>query len=144
MPNLVVVITHGHLADGLLDSAAMICGDVDQARAVAFEPGMSPEDLERTVDELLSGVDEDPEVLFLTDLPGGSPARLAATLAAHGRAEAVTGVNLPMLVEVLLAAKHRDVVALAELAVQRGREGVVDAGRQIRAALSQGDEGTHA
>jgi PTS system mannose-specific IIA component len=143
MPNLVVIITHGHLAGGLLDSAAMICGQVDHARPVVFEPGMSPEDLERIVEEMLSGVGDDHQVLLLTDLPGGTPARVAATLAAHGRAEAVTGVNLPMLVEVLLAAKHRDVVALAELAVQRGREGVVDAGRQIRAALSHGDEGTH-
>src|SRR5262245_2912185 len=144
MPNLVVVITHGHLAEGLLDSAAMICGQVDQARTVAFEPGMSPDDLERTVEDLLGRAGEDHQVLFLADLPGGTPAKLAATLAAQGRAEAVTGVNLPMLIEVLLAAKHRDVGALAELAVQRGREGVVDAGRQIRAALSLGDEGTHA
>jgi mannose PTS system EIIA component len=144
MPNVFVIMTHGHMAEGLLDSAAMICGQADHARTIAFEPGMSPEDLERTVEDLLRGVGEDHQVLFLTDLPGGTPARVAATLAAHGRAEAVTGVNLPMLVEVLLAAKHRDVVALAELAVQRGREGVIDAGRQIRAALSQGDEGTHA
>lgn len=142
MPNLVIVVTHGHLAHGLLNSAAMICGQVDHARAIAFEPGMSPDDLERTVEQLLSGTGEDTGVLCLTDLPGGTPAKLAATLAAHGRAEAVTGVNLPMLIEVLLAAKHRDVVALAELAVQRGREGVVDAGRQIRAALSPEDEGT--
>jgi mannose PTS system EIIA component len=139
--NLVVVMTHGHLAEGLLDSAAMICGQVDHARTVAFEPGMSPEDLERIVEEHLSNAGDD-QVLFLTDLPGGTPARVAATLAAHGRAEVVTGVNLPMLIEVLLAAKHRDVLALTELAVQRGREGVVDAGRQIRGALAHGDEGT--
>ncbi|HWL98293.1 MAG TPA: PTS sugar transporter subunit IIA [Nocardioidaceae bacterium] len=142
MPNLVVVLTHGHLAQGLLDSAAMICGQVDQARPVAFEPGMSPEDLERVVEELLADAGDDQRVLFLADLPGGTPAKVAATLAAHGRAEVVTGVNLPMLIEVLLAAKHRDVLALTELAVQRGREGVVDAGRQIRAALAHGDEGT--
>jgi mannose PTS system EIIA component len=142
MPNnLVVVMTHGHLAEGLLDSAAMICGQVDHARAVAFEPGMSPEDLERIVEEHLRDAGED-QVLFLTDLPGGTPARVAATLAAHGRAEVVTGVNLPMLIEVLLAAKHRDVLALTELAVQRGREGVVDAGGQIRRALAHEDEGT--
>jgi mannose PTS system EIIA component len=141
MPNLVVVLTHGHLAHGLLDSAAMICGQVDQARPVAFEPGMSPEDLERIVEALLADAG-DQRVLFLADLPGGTPARVAATLAAHGRAEVVTGVNLPMLIEVLLAAKHRDVLALTELAVQRGREGVVDAGGQIRAALAHGDEGT--
>jgi mannose PTS system EIIA component len=143
MPNLVVVIAHGQLAHGLLDSAAMICGQVDQVRSIAFEPGMSPEDLEVVVEELLNGAGEDPHVLFLTDLPGGTPARVTAALAAQGRAEVVTGVNLPMLIEVVLAAKHRDVLALTELAVQRGREGVIDAGRQIREALSPRDEGTH-
>ncbi len=143
MPNLVVIITHGHLAEGLLDSATMVCGRVDHAHAISFEPGVSPEDLEHTVEDLLSGLGEGEQVLFLTDLPGGTPAKVATTLAAHGRAEAVTGVNLPMLIEVLLATKQQDARSLAELAVEKGREGVVDSGRQIRDALSSRVEGRH-
>lgn len=144
MPNLVLIITHGHLAEGLLDSAAMICGQVDAARSLSYDVGASPEDLERQVDELLSDCGEDNQLLFLTDLPGGTPSRVAAKHAAHGNAEAVTGVNLPMVIEVIQAAKRRDITSLASLAVEKGRDGVIDIGRQIRTALSHGDEGTHA
>lgn len=143
MPNLVVIVTHGRLAEGLLESAAMICGQVDVFRAVQFDTGMSPEDLERIIEELLSDAGEDHQLLFLTDLPGGTPSRVAATYAAANRADAVTGVNLPMVVEVALAAKRRDITELTALAVEKGRDGVLDIGRQIRTTLSQDDEGTH-
>ena len=140
MPNLVLIITHGHLGEGLLDSAAMICGQVDVARSLSYNAGTSPEDLDRQVDELLSECGEDNQLLFLTDLPGGTPSRIAAKFAAQGHAEAVTGVNLPMVIEVIQAAERRDIASLASLAVEKGRDGVIDIGRQIRAALSE--EGT--
>ena len=142
MPNLIVIVTHGRLAEGLVESAAMICGQVDVVRAVQFDTGMSPEDLERNIDELLSDAGEDHQPLFLTDLPGGTPSRVAATYAATTRAHAVTGVNLPMVIEVVLAAKRRDITELTALAVEKGRDGIIDAGRQIRTALAQDDEGT--
>ncbi|MGI5213448.1 hypothetical protein [Plantactinospora sp. CA-290183] len=69
---------------------------------------------------------------MLTDLAGGTPARVAATLAAAGRAEVVTGVNLPMLVEVLLADPAQPTSQLAAVAVRAGQDGVRDLGQTLR------------
>lgn len=142
MQNLVVIVTHGRLAEGLLEGAAMICGQVDMFRAVPFDTGMSPEDLEQIIVELLRDAGEDHQLLFLTDLPGGTPSRVAATYAATNRAHVVTGVNLPMVVEVALAAKRLGITELTVLALEKGRDGILDVGHQIRTALSQDDEGT--
>lgn len=137
MPVKVLVLTHGELAAGLLDSAAMICGDIGDAEALGFHPGEGQEDLAASVEERLAGtVEEDGSVLLLADIPGGVPARVAAQFAAEGRCEAVAGVNLPMLLEVLLAADDKTNEELAALAVEKGQEGVLDIGERIRAALA--------
>jgi mannose/fructose-specific phosphotransferase system component IIA len=73
-----------------------------------------------------------PVPLILTDLVGGTPSRIAATLTAAGRAETVTGVNLSMLVEVLLSDQTRPATELAALAVRAGGDGVQDLGRALR------------
>ncbi|EDV3839189.1 PTS mannose transporter subunit IIA, partial [Salmonella enterica subsp. diarizonae] len=52
-------------------------------------------------------------VLFLTDIPGGSPCNRALNILMSGRnAELLAGVNLPMIAN---AAFERDGVSLAEL-----------------------------
>lgn len=139
MATRILLIAHGHLAAGLLDSAAMICGDVGNALAVPFEVGQSPEDLHDQVDP---EVPEDGQVLFLVDLPGGTPARVATEYAAHGRAEVVTGANLPMVIEAVMAAETHGPSELAQLAVDKAREGVIDAGRMIRDALREQQDGS--
>ena len=136
MTTTIILITHGGLGAGLVESAAMICGDVGSVHPLSFDVGQSPEDLKQAVDEELSSRRDDEQPLFLVDLPGGTPARVAAEYAARGHGEAVAGVNLPMLIEVVLAVDRSDAVGLAKLALNKGREGVIDVGQQIRAALS--------
>ncbi len=102
-----IVLSHGELAAGLLHSARMSGGDVGDAEALGFEPGEGPEDLRDAVEERLSASDEGSgSVLLLADIPGGVPGRVAAQFAAEGRCEAVAGVNLPMLLELIIPPAH--------------------------------------
>ena len=98
-----VVAAHGHLAEGLVASSAMIVGPSDDA-AVEVSPSQ--------------------EYLILVDLFGGSPYNAAARFAA-GRddADVVTGVNLPMVIEVL--SRRLTGAGLAEL-VEAARTSAVD------------------
>ena len=96
-----VIAAHGHLAEGLVASSAMIVGPSDDVVAVTFESSEGPDDL---LAKYAAAVEGSPsqEHLILVDLFGGSPYNAAARFAA-GRedADVVTGVNLPMLIEVL-------------------------------------------
>ena len=96
-----VVAAHGHLAEGLVASSAMIVGPSDDVVAVTFEPSEGPDDLLAKYAAAVEASSSQ-EYLILVDLFGGSPYNAAARFAA-GRddADVVTGVNLPMLVEVL-------------------------------------------
>lgn len=131
----VILLTHGALGEALVGTSRMIAGDAGAPVAVGFTPGMSPDQLR---EELVAVVKTHPEesFLLLVDLPGGTPARVAATLAAEAGHHVVTGVNLPMLLEVLLADPATPPAELAEQAVQSGQRGVVDLG----AALSSNGE----
>jgi mannose PTS system EIIA component len=129
---LILVVCHGDLAAALVDTARMIVGDAGRVTPVRFTPGMGPDDLTEAVEAALRPEADGPVPLILTDLVGGTPARIAATLTAAGRAEIVTGVNLSMLVEVLLSDQAQPATELAALAVRAGSDGVQDLGRTLR------------
>jgi mannose/fructose/sorbose-specific phosphotransferase system IIA component len=125
----VVLAAHGPLPMALLESVAMIMGDLPQVTSVSLMPGDS---LEGLVDRLQSAVNEvnaGQGVLILLDLFGGTPANAAALLSQQmAGVQAVSGVNLPMLLEMLLERLGTDaaVEGLAETAAAAGRAGVVN------------------
>ena len=96
-----VIAAHGHLAEGLVASSAMIVGPSDDVVAVTFESSEGPDDLLAKDAAAVEGSPSQ-EHLILVDLFGGSPYNAAACFAARrDDADVVTGVNLPMIIEVL-------------------------------------------
>ena len=114
-----VIATHGTLANGLLAAAEMIVGTAPDARAVNFEIGMSVDDLTNAVNLAIEEIGGDDPVLVLVDLAGGSPSRVAATLALDGRTKVLAGVNLPMVIAALTE-EDADLPAI----VAAGRAGI--------------------
>lgn len=114
-PIALIVAAHGNLAPALLDSAAMIAGTIEKAAAITFAPSEGPDDLLAKYDAAVSQLGET-DVLFLVDLFGGSPYNAAARFVAprSGSADILTGVNLPILIEVL-ARRQRSGVTLTKL-----------------------------
>ncbi|MDO5064318.1 MAG: PTS sugar transporter subunit IIA [Actinomyces bowdenii] len=120
-----IIAAHGHLAEGLVASSAMIVGPSDDIAAVTFDPSEGPDDL---LAKYEAAVEASPsqEHLFLVDLFGGSPYNAAARFsAARQDCDVVTGVNLPMVIEALSgrltgASLHE----LVEAARKAGADGV--------------------
>lgn len=137
----VLLVTHGRMGEALLESARMISGNGDGARTLPFMPGQGVEDLEAAVRSTLADMSPAEGTLVLVDLPGGSPARVGAMIAAeHQEVEVVAGVNLPMLVEVLLMKDCMGARELAEHAGQAGGEGIVNVGALLRSELDRGGD----
>lgn len=129
-----LVLTHGPLSRALLDTSEMILGDVGAATSVSFGPGEGPEDLTAKLEAIVSTAAQSGGLLCLTDLQGGTPARVAASLVPTSHLEVVCGVNLPMVLEVL-AAGDVPLEDLAALAVTAGRDSVIDLGGALRRQL---------
>ena len=113
-----VIAAHGHLAEGLVASSAMIVGPSDDVVAVTFDPSEGPDDL---LAKYAAAVEASSSQEYLF---GGSPYNAAARFAA-GRddADVVTGVNLPMVIEVL--SRRLAGAGLAEL-VEAARTSATD------------------
>ncbi|MEM3926391.1 MAG: PTS sugar transporter subunit IIA [Desulfurococcaceae archaeon] len=137
----IVLITHGKYGEGLVDALALLLGDeaIKGIHVITLGPLDSPESLYEKIKDVVNGVDHEKGVLILVDLFGGTPSRVAAQLLSEGfNVEVISGVNLPMLVEIVL---QRDKTAkdLVEIAIRSGVEGIVDIGEKVRKALGKKD-----
>ena len=123
----IIVGTHGLFAEELVRSCEMICGEQKNVRAVTLVPGEGPDDVVKKYEEAIKELDCSGGVLFLNDLFGGSPYNAACRLViGNENYGIVTGVNLPMLIEMCSAQMMddgSDIMALMEKAVEAGKNG---------------------
>lgn len=122
MVNLIIA-THGKFSAELVNSAQMVYGEVENLHVVTFVPGEGQDTLIEKYETIIAQLPQDSSVLFLVDLFGGSPYNAAARVVAkRPQDDIVTGVNLPMLLEVMDAsADENDAQALAALAREVGQ-----------------------
>lgn len=122
MVNLIIA-THGKFSAELVNSAQMVYGEVENLHVVTFVPGEGQDTLVEKYETIIAQLPQDSSVLFLVDLFGGSPYNAAARVVAkRPQDDIVTGVNLPMLLEVMDAsADENDAQALAALAREVGQ-----------------------
>lgn len=97
----VVLVSHSGLAEQLRAAAQMIFGTLDE-QVVALGLGMeeNPDDFSGRLKNAVTAVDSGDGVVILADLWGGTPFNRAAMLAGE-RVVLITGVNLPLVLELL-------------------------------------------
>ena len=122
----IVIGTHGWAAEQLLKTAEMLLGEQENVGWIDFVPGENAETLIEKYTAQLSRLDTSSGVLFLVDTWGGSPFNAASRIVVDKEQyEVVAGVNIPMLVETLMARDDNPTFdELVALAVETGREGV--------------------
>ena len=121
----VLVVAHGEMAAGLLDAARMIVGEQEALLALSLQEMEDVEGLMAKVEEAISQVDGGEGVLVLVDLPGASPFNASARIAMTREGiEVITGVNLPMLAELLVLREGSSLEELVDIAKEAGTSGV--------------------
>jgi PTS system mannose-specific IIA component len=121
----VIIGTHGMFSDEILKSAEMIFGTQENIGSVTFKPGEGIENLIEKYNNMISELDSKDGVLFMVDLFGGSPFNAASIIAMkNDNMEIVTGVNLPMILEVLGSRDFSTVSELLTIAENSGKEAV--------------------
>ena len=124
----IVVAAHGSLPEALLESVDMILGDTSNISILTLMPGDTLEGLVDRMQVAVQEVDSGQGVLILLDLFGGTPSNAAALITQQvDGVQAVSGVNVPMLLETLLARQSSDDVQdLAKTATSSGIQGIVN------------------
>lgn len=132
----IIVMSHGDMANGLKDTM-MILGEQEDIYFISFTPSDSIEDFRKRVNVIYHSIEEDRQVLFLTDLYGGTPNHVATAMkiAEPGRVEVLSGVNMPLLMEATLG-KTKVLSDIVEHLLEQGRRGMI----RIEPALDQNEE----
>ncbi|MFO8002812.1 PTS sugar transporter subunit IIA [Thioalkalivibrio sp.] len=120
-----ILITHQHLGETLLQTAHSMLGELPEGcEALAMSQNDDPDAVEAEAMRRLRTLDSGAGVLILTDMFGSTPANVASRLARDQQRRVIAGVNLPMLVRVL---NYRD-LPLSELvnkAISGGHDGIL-------------------
>jgi mannose/fructose-specific phosphotransferase system component IIA len=121
----------------LLETAAIISGQVEGVETVGLYPGGGAEDVEEALVKFASQADENDSILCLADIPGGSPSRVAAALSLTlPNFHVVAGVNLGMLTEALLLKDAMEIEELKKHIIEATKGTIIDVGEQLKEELS--------
>ena len=123
----ILVMSHGEFAEGICKSAEMIIGEQENLKTVIFNPGESLDTLVEKLKKAINEFDNDFPHLLLIDIFGGSPSNATALLLAENyKINAVSGVNLPMLLEALTERENTAPDMLVKQLKAAGNEGIID------------------
>lgn len=99
----IIICGHGGFASGLERAMLQILGAQEAVIAIDFPESSTTALLQAQCEAALAEVDKGDGVVFLTDLLGGTPFRVASTLSLHQtEREVITGTNLQLLLEMAL------------------------------------------
>jgi PTS system mannose-specific IIA component len=120
-----LILTHGNLAQALVDTAARIVGELHDVQFLALDWNENRDSLRERLSAVIDQLDQGQGVLVLTDLYGDTPSNLALSMVDPGRIEVVTGVNLPMVLRLCcLGSRPGDLGQLARWILDKGRQGI--------------------
>ena len=127
-----LIISHCDLGKELLNAAELILGRLEGASAISITQTTESEGLLKTISEEIKALDRGKGVLVLTDMFGGTPSNLSFSFLEDEMVEVLTGVNLPMVVEVAQNRERLPLSELGEKAQEAGTKGIALAGKLLK------------
>ncbi len=121
-----MLLTHDEIGQAFLAAVTHIFGSTPPALTVLeILPDQGLEESRLRLRQALERLDEGDGVLVLTDLFGATPSNLLSTVLRPGRVEAVSGLNLPMLLRAL-SRRPDGLTAARKGALDGAHQGIVD------------------
>jgi len=134
----ILIVSHGELAAGMLNALQMLTGEQERVAALGLLESEAPEDLVERVRESIDSLDDGDGVLIAVDLFGATPFHASSRLFLESdkKIEVITGVNLPMLAEIMVNREDASLEELVKQAYQAGLSGIQMLPDSIRNAKS--------
>lgn len=122
----ILIITHGGFGKEIIKSMEMIMGQQDNVYFLGLYPEEDPAVFSEKVKEKIIELNKNGEVLVMVDVFGGTPSNASASNMKDLKFECVTGVSLPMLIEVALNRSRSTLDELVEMAIMAGTNCVIN------------------
>ena len=119
-----LIATHGAFAKGIKSSLDIIVGEMDNIFLIQayLDESKSVEEELASVLETITGADE---LIIFADLLGGSVNNIMLRNALRENVHIVSGLNLPLLIEVLLGDADSPITEVIENAISNAKEQMV-------------------
>ena len=131
----ILLLSHSDLCKAFYETAEKIMGKMDDSISYILLPyGSDLNQYQSSIEHQV--IDAGKEgILILTDLFGGSPFMIASRVyeqyIQNVPIEIVTGLNLPMVLEIASIAGKKSASELKEIAINVGTDGIVDFSRKL-------------
>lgn len=134
----ILLMSHGKMAEGMLDSSKLFFGEVEKVKALCLEPGDNPEDFDKRIIEGAKELDDGSGVIAFCDLLGGTPSNRSMYVL-NDQIQVITGMNLTMYLELL--GRRMSVEKLSDLdineLVEVGQKGIISLNQMVNAAKNK-------
>ncbi|MCH8188844.1 MAG: PTS sugar transporter subunit IIA [Proteobacteria bacterium] len=117
-----VLVTQGRLAEEFLAAAEHIVGRQQGVRTVCIGAHDNLDLRRQEIIDAVESVDTGDGVIVLTDMLGGTPCNIAASIQDRPKMEVIAGVNLPMLIKIFEVRARRGLAAAVSAAQEAGRK----------------------
>ncbi|MBU5366725.1 PTS sugar transporter subunit IIA [Enterococcus devriesei] len=120
----VIIASHGLMAKGVKDSVEMISGKQENLSAFSMEAGESPQDVIKKIENILEYATSGEEIILVSDFPGGSINTAMMSLLGEPKISQLSGLNIPMVLELVLANNAEPIAGVLDKAVESGKKAV--------------------
>lgn len=119
-----VIVSHGKLAEELLNALTIILGEAVNIEAISIGWYDDVEESKKKINDSLKRVNQKNGVLVFTDMFGGTPSNLSFSFMKHNQVEIITGVNLPMLIKFASLQRSNNFKEVAKKVVEQGKKNI--------------------
>lgn len=119
-----LIAAHGTLPEGIQSSLEIIMGSLENVFLIQAYVGEN-KSLKEEIDSVLEHINNEDELIVFTDLMGGSVTNQILQYALKENVYIISGFNLPLLLEVLLADPSSPVLEVIETGINNARNQIV-------------------
>ena len=123
----VLVVSHGNLAQSMLECVDMLVGVPEQFAGVGIQSDETPENFFENLRKKAEEIDTGDGILALVDLYGGTPNNNVVRLSMERTMRIITGMNLPMIMAAAVEREENTTLAeLVELLLKTGPSEIME------------------
>jgi PTS system mannose-specific IIA component len=119
-----VIVSHGKLAEELLNAVIIILGEAPNIEAISIGWYDDVEESKKKIRQSLKKVDQKNGVIIFTDMFGGTPSNLSFSFLAENKVEIITGVNMPMLIKFVSLQRNNNLKEVAKKVADQGKKNI--------------------
>ncbi len=119
-----LIVSHGKLAEELLNALTIIIGEVVNIEAISIGWYDDVEESKKKLSQSLKRIGQKSGVVIFTDMFGGTASNLSFSFLKDNQVEIITGVNLPMLIKFVSLQRSNKLKEVAKKVIEQGKKNI--------------------